>query len=106
MPKDFQSAPLGTRVSKGKEKAEAARPRLFLKLTKRSYCPGGGPSISPPYLAAMAAICRISASSGSSSGETSPFTLVKDRSFGGCAGRTRRSRLTPSRGQEGRRVRA
>ncbi len=27
MPEDFQTASLGTRVSKGKEKAEAARPR-------------------------------------------------------------------------------
>ena len=62
------TASLGIRVSKGKEKAEAARPRPFLKLTKRSYCPGGGPSISPPYLAAMAIIRSISASSGGSSG--------------------------------------
>ena len=37
MPEDFQTASLGTWVSKGKEKAEAARPRPFLKVTKRSY---------------------------------------------------------------------
>jgi hypothetical protein len=47
MPEDFQTASLSTRVSKGKEKAEAARPRPFLKVTKRFYCPGSGPSISP-----------------------------------------------------------
>ena len=68
MPEDFQTASLGTWVSKGKEKAEAARPRPFLVLTKRFYCPGGGPSSSPPYLAAMAAIRSISASLGGSSG--------------------------------------
>jgi hypothetical protein len=38
MPKDFQSASLGTRVSKGKEKAEAARPRPF------SSCWRSGPT--------------------------------------------------------------
>ena len=68
MPEDFHTPYLSTRLSKGKEKAEAARPRLFLLLTKRSYCPGGGPRISAPYRAPMAANRSISASSGGSSG--------------------------------------
>ena len=46
-------------------------PRPLLDLVKRSYCryycPGGGPSISFPCRAAMAAICCISASSGGAS---------------------------------------
>ena len=64
MPEDFWTASLGTRVSKGKEKAEAARPRPLLEATKRSYWPGGGPRISAPY---MASNRSISASSGGSS---------------------------------------
>ena len=41
---------------------------LSLELAKRSYWFGGGPRISAPYRAAMAAIRSISASSGGPSG--------------------------------------
>jgi hypothetical protein len=60
-----------TRVNNGKKKAETQCPgpyRTLLELAKRSYRLGGGPSISAPYLAAMAMSRPISASSGFSSG--------------------------------------
>ena len=60
-----------TPVNNVKKKAESQCPgpyRTLLELAKRSYRLGGGPSISPPYLVAMAMSRPISASSGSSSG--------------------------------------
>src|SRR5215203_7307098 len=55
-------------VNKGRRRAGVNAPRPFLLLAKRSYRLGGGPSISAPYLAAMAMSRPISASSGGSSG--------------------------------------
>ena len=57
-----------TPVNKGIKKGRAAMPRPLLELAKRSYSPGGGPMNSTPCWAAMATICRISASLGDVSG--------------------------------------